>query len=106
MASKLLMSICPSGSLFLYLRFLLGAGAVGAAALSLAHHLLLALVRGPGAVAALGAHAGEVDAELLGRAQELVVLVAKVNSPLLRDQVHVQAEALNLLQQEIGRAHV
>src|SRR5262245_8114810 len=100
MASKLLMSICPSGSLFLYLRFLLGAGTVGAAALSLGDHLLLSLVGRALAVAPLGAHAGEVDAELLGRAQQLVVLLAQVHSALLRDQVHVQAQALNLLQED------
>src|SRR5919108_4332786 len=103
MASKLLMSICPSGSLFLYLRLFLGAGAVRAAALSLGDHLLLALVGRTGAVAPLGAHAGEVDAELLGRPQQLVVLLAQVHRPLLGDQVHVEAEALDLLQQNLER---
>src|SRR4029079_15930668 len=85
----------------LYLR-LLGAGAVGAPGLSLGDHLLLALVGGavtPTVAPTAGANAGEVDAQLLGRPQKLVILFAELHGALLRDQVDVEAEALDLLQQ-------
>src|SRR6188472_46453 len=57
---------------------------------------------GLGAVA--GAHAGEVDAELLGGAQEVVVLVAHLGAlALLRDDVDVERQRLHLLEQDLER---
>ena len=55
-----------------------------------------------GAVA--GAHAGEVDAELLGGAQQVVVLVAHLGAlALLGDDVDVERQRLHLLEQHLER---
>src|SRR5581483_4863373 len=87
-----LLSGCRAGRrLLLDGRLLLGAGAIGAA-LALAHDLLLALVGGSVA-AAVGADAGEVDADLLLGPLDLAALGG--------DQVHVQAQALDLLEQDL-----
>src|SRR5581483_9969376 len=96
-----LLSGCRAGRrLLLDGRLLLGAGAIGAA-LALAHDLLLALVGGSVA-AAVGADAGEVDAELLRGPQELVLLLGQLDlAALVGDQVHVQAQALDLLEQDL-----
>ena len=60
------------------------------AALALGDHLLLLLV---GGAVAVGAHPGEVDAEFLGRAEELVVLLADLDLALLGDEVGVERQA-------------
>ena len=58
--------------------------------------------RRPRRRAVAGAHAGEVDAELLGRAQEVVVLVAHLGArALLGDDVDVERQRLHLLQQDL-----
>ena len=57
----------------------------------------------PVAVLAVGADAGEVDAELLGGAQQLVVLLADLDRALVGDEVGVEREALDLLQQHLER---
>ena len=50
------------------------------------------------------AHAGEVDAELLGGAQQVVVLVAHLGArALLGDDVDVERQRLHLLQQHLER---
>ena len=72
--------------------------------------LLLLLVGGLAGVAGglvggravAGAHAGEVDAELLGRAQQVVVLVAHLGArALLGDHVDVERQRLHLLQEHL-----
>ena len=50
------------------------------------------------------AHAGEVDAELLGGAQQVVVLLAHLGArALLGDDVDVERQRLHLLQQHLER---
>src|SRR5437588_829180 len=80
-ASKLLMSIkCASGFLLDVFLVLLGLRLVGLTAVALGLDLLLGLVR---RIGLLGTHAREVDAELLGRAQKVVVLVADLHASAL-----------------------
>ena len=64
--------------------------------------LLFLLVGGVAVLRAAGAHAGEVDAELLGRAQQVVVLVAHFGAgALLGDDVDVERQRLHLLQEDL-----
>ena len=57
-----------------------------------------------GDVASRGAHAGQVDAELLGGAQQVVVLVAHLGAgALLGDHVDVERQRLHLLEQDLER---
>src|SRR5215211_3595229 len=89
------------GLLLDVLRVLLGPGLLRLAALPLALDLLLALVRSP---AVGGSDAREIDAELLGGAQEVVVLVAHLDATaLLGAYVHVERERLHLLEQHLER---
>ena len=61
--------------------------------------LLLGLV---GGLAVGGAHARQVDAELLGGAQQVVVLVAHLDAgALLGAHVHVERQRLHLLQEHL-----
>src|SRR5215207_2133247 len=85
MASKLLMSITIP--LLLDVPGVLPDAALGRLpAVALGLDLLLGLVRG---LAVGGSHPGEVDAQLLRRAQEVVVLVAHLDAAaLLRADVH------------------
>src|SRR3954471_8857629 len=81
--------------------FLLFGGRVRLAAVALGLDLLLRLV---GRVGGRLADPGEVDAELLGCAQEFVVLVADLHAAaLLGADVHVERERLHLLQEDLER---
>ncbi len=56
------------------------------------------------AVAAVGAHARELDPELLGGAQQVVLLLAHLDAlALLGDDVGVERQRLDLLQQDLER---
>src|SRR5437868_5213263 len=62
---------------------------------------VLALDRLVGGVAGERTHAGEVDAELLGRAQQVVVFIAHLRAlALLGDHVDVERQRLHLLEQD------
>ena len=57
-----------------------------------------------GRLAVGGAHARQVDAELLGRAQQVVVLLAQLGAlALLGDHVDVERQRLHLLEQDLER---
>ena len=66
--------------------------------------VVLAVRRLVGRLAVGRAHAGEVDAELLGGAQEVVVLLAHLGAgALLGDDVDVERERLHLLEEHLER---
>ena len=62
--------------------------------------LLTVLVSG---LAVLGADPGEVDAELFGGAEQLVLLLFHSDRAFLGDEVGVERQGLHLLQQDLER---
>src|SRR3954454_5310784 len=78
-------------------------GVGGHAGLALRDLFLLGLVgRGVAVRALAGADAGEVDAKLLRRAEEVVVLVANLGArALVGDDVDVERQRLHLLEQDL-----